>query len=109
MATIAQEVVNAVRNDHPSRPTGKVMVECPECLLRPHATLAKELSEMFFCLGIEGKHGVSRSKVFGLQFGDPLELGVPIGAVSACQNLLDLVAAQLLLFHPVLHDRRTDG
>lgn len=109
MAAIAKEVVDAVRNNDAGSPTGKVMVERQKWLLRPHAALAKELSEMFFCLGIEGKHGVTRGKVLGLQFGDPQELGVPIRAVAACQNLLNLVSSQFLRFHPVLYDRRADG
>src|SRR5271166_2841779 len=85
MATIAKDVVDAMRNNHAGSPTGKVMVERPECLLRPHAPLSKELPKLFFCLGIEREHGVARCKVLGLQFGNPQELGVPIRAVSACQ------------------------
>ncbi len=108
VTAVAKEVVNAVRNDHAGSPTGEVMVQRAERLLCPYAALAEELPEMLFGLGIEGKYGVAHREVFGLQFRDPPELGVPIGAVPAFQNLLDLVSRQLLPFHPVLHDWWTD-
>jgi hypothetical protein len=109
VAAVACEVVDAVRNDHAGRPTGEVVIERPEGLLRPDAALAEKLLEMLFGLGIYGKHGVSRGDVFGLPGGDPPELGVSIGVSTSFQTLLNLMSRQLLRFHPVLDDRRTDG
>ena len=108
VAAVACEIVDAVRNDHAGRPTGEVVVERPEGLLRPDAAPAEKLPEMLFGLGIHGKHGVSRRGVFGLPCGDPPELGVPIRTLTSFQALLNLMSRQLLLFHPVLDDRRTD-
>jgi len=84
------------------------VVERPECLLRPHAPFAIELSETLFGLGIQRKHRVSRAEVLGLQFGDALELSLAVGRLTARQVLRDLVPRQPLLGQPITHDVRTD-
>ena len=45
VATIAGQIVDAVRDDQTRGPTGEVVVERAEGLLRPHAALAIELSQ----------------------------------------------------------------
>lgn len=79
VAAVAGQVVDAVRNDHAGGPTGEVVVERAEGPLRPHATLAIELSEVLLGLGIQGKHGIARVEVLALQFRNALELRLAIG------------------------------
>jgi hypothetical protein len=83
VTAVPSEVIDAVGNDYASGPTGKVVIERLERLLRPYTTFAKELPEMLFRLRIQGKHRVACCNVFGLQFGDPLELGGEWSSSSA--------------------------
>src|ERR1700675_3981497 len=57
VAAVAGKVVDAVGNDHTGGPTREVVVERLKCLLCVNPPRAKELPEMFLCLGIDGEHG----------------------------------------------------
>ena len=53
VAAVAGQIVDRVRDDQTRGPTGEVVVERAEGLLRPHAALAIELPEMLLGLGIQ--------------------------------------------------------
>src|SRR5207247_1034589 len=71
---VASHVVNAMRDHHTGGPTGKVMIERLKSSLGPHAARAKELSQMLFGLGIDGKHGFARFQRLRLPIGDATKL-----------------------------------
>ncbi len=91
VASVAGQVVDAVRNDHAGGPTGEVVIEGPDGPLGPSAARAEELPEMFLGLGVHRKHRVSHCGILGFQLGDSPELGVPIRALSPRKSLLNLV------------------
>jgi len=74
VAPIAGHIVDAVRDDHAGRPTGKVVIESPERLLRSNAAIAKPLAEMLLGLGIDAEYRVAGLRVLRLQGRDALEL-----------------------------------
>ncbi len=109
MPSVANQIVDAVRNDHPIGPTGKVMVKSLKCTPRPHTTFAVQLAQELFRFRIDGEHGVAHIEIRLLKFADPVELRVTIGRTSASNVLFDLVERQAFIFEPVTHDMRTDG
>jgi hypothetical protein len=91
VSSVANKIIDAVRNDHSTGPTGKVMVKSLKCTLRPHATFAVQLAEELFGFRINGKHRVSRIEVLVLKFVDSVKLRVTIRRTSARNVLPDLV------------------
>ena len=71
MPTVANRIVDAMRNDHAVRPTRKVMIERLERFAAADPSGSVELAQAFFCLGVDGEIGISGGLVFVDQLGDP--------------------------------------
>ena len=97
-----------MRDHHAGGPTGEVVVERLERLLRPHTALAIELPQTLFRFGVERQHGVAGVEVLGFQDGDALELRIAVWRLASGQHLGHLVQRQTFLFQPGADDLRAD-
>jgi hypothetical protein len=78
VATVACQIVNAMRDERAVCPTGKVMIERLERLARADSSSSKEFSHSLLRFGVHRKARIA-SRLIGLdQFGDPQKLRVTI-------------------------------
>jgi hypothetical protein len=65
----------------------------------------KQLAEMFFRFGVNGKIGIAGFVVFRYELSDPLELRITVRGVTAGEVFGNLASPQVLLIHPVPNHR----
>lgn len=85
------------------------MVETLKGFLRPDSAFAKQLSEVFFGFGINGKYGIASLQVSLLQSCNVAKLSLSVWRFATRHILFHLVQCEPYLFQPVANDAGTDG
>ncbi len=83
VTSITKRVKDAVRNNYPIGPTGKVVIKCFAGVRAADSAFAKQLALKLFGFGIHRKTRVARLLVLFDQLGDVDKLGVSIRGFSA--------------------------
>src|SRR2546428_875496 len=110
-ALIESEVVDTMRNNHPTGQTGKIMIKRFERLLAVYLAIAIERSQELFLLGIDAQDRVASLEKLLDEMAHMAELGVAMRRVAAGQHLGDLALGKTEGIENASHDARsnTDG
>ena len=107
VTAVSEQIVDAVRDHQARGPTGEVVVEHLNGLLRPDAAFAIEQSETLLGFRVDGKHGISRIQILALKFFDVLKLRISVGRLASRDHLRQFVQCEIVFGQPVSHDMRT--
>ena len=97
---VANQIVDAVRNQHAFGPRRKVVIKRTKRSVTTHPTRAEQLAQMLFRLGINGEHRRSLGLERVDQGGNVAELSIAIFRSTTCEDFANLPPSQLLLVHP---------
>ncbi len=90
MTDVCCEVIDAIRNHHARRRTGKVVVVHAHFVTRIQLAVAIECAEMLLLLRVDAEHRLTRVKKLLLELRNVLELCVAIRMRSHRQRLVSL-------------------
>ncbi len=101
VTSVANPIVNAMRNEHPVSPAGKVMIESAKRSAAADAARPEQVAQMFFGLGVYGKVRISDCFVLIDETGDIHKLSVTIVRRTTRHDLGNFSQSQFVLVHPV--------
>jgi hypothetical protein len=107
VATIAFDVVEAVRIDHAERSAGKVVVQSFLGLLRIEPALPEQKPQEFLVFGIHAHDAVGSLHKSGAVVGDDLKLAIAMNVASQRQRFASLATSQAMAFQKLRHNGDT--